>query len=55
MHMHTGERVYWGMVLWRSYYNPVTLEPSANWEGWHYTDKAAVSSYMRMHMHMGRK
>ena len=45
---HKGERLYWGMMLWRSHYNPVTLEPSANWEGWHFTDKAAVRTRRKL-------
>lgn len=35
-------RVYWGLILWRAYYNNWTMEPSANFEGWSVSDASAM-------------
>lgn len=45
---HRGERVYWGLMIWRAYYNNFTLEPSALWEGWSHKDSAAVRTRRRV-------
>ena len=35
--------VLYGLILWKSYYNKVTLEPATAHSGWGYTDYAAAS------------
>jgi len=42
------ERVYWGLMLWKPYYNNATLEPSTWFGGWSAADTRALRMRLRV-------
>ena len=47
-HPSATRHVFWGLVMWKAYYNNVTMVTSTGFTGWGFTDWAAVAQRTQM-------
>ena len=42
------KHIFWGLIMWKAYYNNATMVTSTGFTGWGFTDWAAVAQRMQM-------